>query len=727
MSQTHKLIMGGVFLCYFLLLTPLGIFGDWIPPLQNTGYYSVLSTDPGDDTGYYAYLRSGFFDGDWDFINEPNYAHSERFNATGYVFTNWQIGQSLLFLPFFLVGHLLALLLNSLGFSISLNGNSIPYYIATAVASQTYVLIGLVILYDFLRKFYSENASLLATLACWLGSCLLYYTFIRQRMAHGTEFCFSVIFVWVWHKWRTSSDLKHHAWIGVVLGFLCMIRIINAVFCVLYAVDMILQWWLKNNRLGFFKIVILRGVVFGTAVLLVLSPQFYTWNQIDGSLTANIAKALSGFHGQTKSSTSILDWFNRAYNLMLGPQWSLVFSSPILFVGFCGVLVSRKLLQDAWLPVLFFIAVYFIMVMSAVPPESFGNRYLIPMTAIFALGLGALFERSRPGSILFRWSFAICLVGIIFEYALIANYRTLLTYNDPEFSLRTFDGLKGLFTDDSRFLLRSTNFFRLLFLEKSEPWSIEDFLMLVIFPLFQSSMICAILFWEGRFRKFAKQVSLKLIFYGTVVAVLMALAVVRVMTPDKTEEEINNRLAYIKTVERASVFLKAGMRSEGLEVLEESARLTPGLAQPYYRMAELYSLINQLDKAENYYRKFLSVFYRESRAWYSLGNLLEKRGKLKEAEASLRNSIRWGSYDAATYDLLARVFAKQNKNSQADIFFQTALALNPNFGEVHLNYAFFLTKLGIKGSAINHLKRAVELKVRGSALERLKKRHGLKG
>ena len=100
MSQRCALYFGGIFFFIFLLLTPLGVFNSWVPPNLHTGFYSVTTIDGGDDTGYYAFLRSTFIDGDLDFFNERNYAHSERINPTGYIFNNWQMGQAVLFLPF---------------------------------------------------------------------------------------------------------------------------------------------------------------------------------------------------------------------------------------------------------------------------------------------------------------------------------------------------------------------------------------------------------------------------------------------------------------------------------------------------------------------------------------------------------------------------------------------------------------------------------------------------
>ena len=94
------LILIGTFFFFFLLISPLGVFNDWIQPTIHKGFFSITQIDPGDDSGYYAYLRSIFFDGDIDFFNEIFYAHIERFTSTGYVFNNWQIGQSILFFPF---------------------------------------------------------------------------------------------------------------------------------------------------------------------------------------------------------------------------------------------------------------------------------------------------------------------------------------------------------------------------------------------------------------------------------------------------------------------------------------------------------------------------------------------------------------------------------------------------------------------------------------------------
>ena len=283
-TRKKLFLMGGIFYFLFLLLTPLGLFNDWIPPLSHSGYYSVKTIDGGDDTGYYAYLRSVFFDGDLDFIDERYYAHINRFNSTGYVFSNWQLGQALLYTPFFFIGHLIALLYSALGYPVKVDGYSAPYFISTAVASATYLFAGLIIMCRILKNIVGERIAWTTSISLWIASPLLYYTFIRQRMAHTAEFFLAVVFLWYWLRERNSEDPLRHAILGGVLGLLCMVRLLDIGFLALYLVD---QIFLMKSKQGVSlswrtKALFIRMLGFGTVFILMLMPQFLTWNQLNG-------------------------------------------------------------------------------------------------------------------------------------------------------------------------------------------------------------------------------------------------------------------------------------------------------------------------------------------------------------------------------------------------------------------------------------------------------------
>lgn len=108
LSHKNYFIILIVFLFYWFLLTPIGSYKYPDTMQNNEGFHSVLKIDPGDDTGYYAYIRSGVIDGDFDFFNEKRYYHFDAINTAGYSPNFWYIGQSLIWLPFFLIGHVIA-------------------------------------------------------------------------------------------------------------------------------------------------------------------------------------------------------------------------------------------------------------------------------------------------------------------------------------------------------------------------------------------------------------------------------------------------------------------------------------------------------------------------------------------------------------------------------------------------------------------------------------------
>ena len=249
---------------------------------MQTGYYSATLIDAGDDAGYYAYLRSVFFDGDLDFINERNYAHAEKLTPTGYVFNNWQMGQAVLFLPFFLIGHLLALIYDALGYPVAVDGYSAPYLLATAVASGTWLFLGLILVFQLARKFACGKVAWITALSIWLASPLLYFTFIRQRMAHTLEFAVSAILLMAWLRWRKSKNLSAHAVVGGVLGLLCMIRVINVAFFALFVVDLVVLLW-ADKSVSFSvraKSHLIRFALFSAGFLLIMLPQFYCWYKL---------------------------------------------------------------------------------------------------------------------------------------------------------------------------------------------------------------------------------------------------------------------------------------------------------------------------------------------------------------------------------------------------------------------------------------------------------------
>ena len=101
MERVHYKVLLALFLLYGFALTPLGLYKKPVEEVH-PGYYSAGKFDPGDDAGYYAYLRSGFIDGDFDFFDEKRYWYFDAVTETGYVANYWPMGPALFWSPFFL-------------------------------------------------------------------------------------------------------------------------------------------------------------------------------------------------------------------------------------------------------------------------------------------------------------------------------------------------------------------------------------------------------------------------------------------------------------------------------------------------------------------------------------------------------------------------------------------------------------------------------------------------
>jgi hypothetical protein len=173
-----------------------------------------------DEVQYYAYLRSVYFDHDLDFRNEyehfaavgeqqqpPDPAvrnallHIDAQNpnpATGKLRNVAPIGSAIMWAPGFVLADLGVRAANALGARIAADGYSRPYIWAVCFMSALYSLGGLLLSYRLARRFAGAFAAALATIAIWLASPLVMYTFVLMPWSHTSGFFLYALFLTVW-------------------------------------------------------------------------------------------------------------------------------------------------------------------------------------------------------------------------------------------------------------------------------------------------------------------------------------------------------------------------------------------------------------------------------------------------------------------------------------------------------------------------------------------------
>ena len=149
----------------------------------------------------YVYLRSLFFDGDLNFSNEyeefdrlKNYSFkfSEKPTSpkTGLKVNRYGIGSSILWAPFFLVGHLIC----SAFFPSQANGYTFPYEFSISIASVFYVSIALLIIFKWLTKYFKERAVFWSIIFILFSTPLVFYTYFHPSMSHANSFFLATLF-----------------------------------------------------------------------------------------------------------------------------------------------------------------------------------------------------------------------------------------------------------------------------------------------------------------------------------------------------------------------------------------------------------------------------------------------------------------------------------------------------------------------------------------------------
>ena len=373
-------------------------------PLPRVDYALIGS----DGIGYYSYLRSLVFDGDVDLRNE--YAHfqwgSSTTTSTGLVYSGLSIGPAVLWSPFYLTAHLIALIAGEVGFQVRPDGYGYVYQGAICVATIIYVSAGIFLTYRLCRRYFSHYSSVVAVLGGWLAASLIYYTIAEPSMAHGVSFFAASLFLWVWYPPRRRT-YKEWIVLGATVGLMTLARYQNLLLASVVAVEAIqatLAGKGAGRRLGVLKEYVRGGFVAGAIAIVVFSPQMLVWKALFGSFVT----VPQGSKFFDPLGPNLLEYlFSTRHGLF---TWT-----PIMLLAVAGFVPFWKRdrrVAAALLTALLLLWYLHSAVVRWWAGDAFGARRLISAMPVFALGLAALAEwatdRFRRGQL----AAAFVLVGL---------------------------------------------------------------------------------------------------------------------------------------------------------------------------------------------------------------------------------------------------------------------------------------------------------------------------
>lgn len=384
-----------------------------------------------DEIEYFSYLPSVLFDGDLNFRNQYEYfcnrapedCTASRFRETfldlktptGLQINFGPIGTALLWLPFYLVGHLIAQFFQTIDPTLRADGYSTPYIYAVCIGSVVYGWLGIYLAYRIARSYFAEWVSLGAALTVLFATNAVYYMYVAPAFSHAASLFASALFVYIWWRTRaTRAQGNWGAWLGVGLsgGLMSIVREQEAVFFIMPLVEIGL-WVYASLRaressanMGKW---LRGGVVMLAGAFVVSIPQLITYRVLNG----NFLPA----HNVTDKFT----WDgSHIFDILFSDFHGLFAWTPVVLLAVIGLGLLWR--QDKLLAVAFWSAlaleIYLLGSFSTwFGGAAYGGRRFINCTVLFVVGLTALADTVKlrvPRSVFAGLSAALIIWNLFF-------------------------------------------------------------------------------------------------------------------------------------------------------------------------------------------------------------------------------------------------------------------------------------------------------------------------
>jgi len=329
----------------------------------------------GDGVQAFVVVRSALLDGDLDLANDYAGLGASVVSTGGQATSHLPVGLALLWAPAFLAAHVAARIAAALGADVTADGFSVTYRSAVTAATYAYGVLALVLIESELRRHFTRAVAILATLGVWFATPLHFYMTANPAMAHGVSVFAATLFVVAWLRVRADPSATPRAWavVGALGGLMTLVRLQDAVLLALPVLDLL---W--GRAPGTFR----RLTAFAAAAFALGLVQLAVWLRLYGRgfvstvLTVNLVGGtpphvldvlFSARHG-------LFYWTPLYVVCVLGwAAWARLEPRPaaLTVIGFLAAVLVNASIQDWW------------------GSEAFGQRRLLGLTPLFALGLAA--------------------------------------------------------------------------------------------------------------------------------------------------------------------------------------------------------------------------------------------------------------------------------------------------------------------------------------------------
>jgi len=246
--------------------------------------YPVVRSD---GIGYYAYLPAWLVDGD------PSMRHlvavdlpGQRLDWLGFTLEpsthayldRYPIGEAVLLLPFFGLGHIAS---HVLGYDA--NGFSAPEQLASGLGGLVYMIAGFAVLALVLQRHFSRWVTVVVLTGITFGSNLFHYATFDSMFSHAFSFFLVALLLETTHRFYQRPESKLGALaLGGNLGMIVLVRTSNIIFVLFPLLYGVTDRTSLRARALLLKDHVGSGVLVSAVAAVLLAPQLAVWHIATG-------------------------------------------------------------------------------------------------------------------------------------------------------------------------------------------------------------------------------------------------------------------------------------------------------------------------------------------------------------------------------------------------------------------------------------------------------------
>lgn len=338
--------------------------------------------------------------------------YQARLAENGNYVGKYLVGVVIMELPFFLLGHAIAV--NS---HYKADGFSPPYQYSIAFGAVFYFILSFFLLRIILLKFYSDEAVAVSLLLLGLATNLIQYIAIDSAQSHAFIFPLYVLILYFTIQWHKQPEIKWASLIGLTIGLATICRPTEAIMLFIP-----LLWGMQDKESKKRKWALVKQnsnhvfwvMAFG---LVGIIPQLIYWKVVSGSLVYNVGSK----------------WFflNPFFRVIFGFENGWMVYTPITIFFVLGFFFIKKFPFRRSVVTFCLLNIWIVIAWSDWKyGATYSTRALVQSYPVFALAFAGIVENI----IAKKWRIPFLIVGVYLVFVNLFQieqyYDTVLHYRD---------------------------------------------------------------------------------------------------------------------------------------------------------------------------------------------------------------------------------------------------------------------------------------------------------